>query len=490
MTRTKQTHDRRFRFGDVAGNVNLDVTGDFVAGHKIVYQSPPVAKKLIERSPYPGLEAFRGDSRTLFFGRESLCEHLRLQLKTHSLLVVLGASGTGKSSLVLAGLLPTLSERCFVMLPDQNPYESLRSSLHQHGFRQPATSNISADDWKQVSLHLKTLKKPDERWLFFVDQFEEIFTRTTEPACQRFISTLVDLSEIDGFSVIVGVREEFREECSVLTRHGHAQVVHVPPLEPNGLRQAIELPAREHGVEFEPGLVDLILQQIPNQPGALPLLQYTLQLLWEQEEAKGGLRERVLRQSTYDQLGGVGFALQKAADAVYEDFEPQQRTVARRILLRLVEIVSLHAPDLRTGNSLTSFSLRRRVPIGDFTAEEERVLEVLEQRRLLVTGRASDSEATTVQAAHEALFTSWPRLRDWISDTEKTIVIRNWLTDGARRYEAPNAAEKPYSQKKSEPERIGEPVRRSHGAARKRGRLTAAGNFEQLWALADIHKRA
>jgi hypothetical protein len=239
----------------------------------------------------------------------------------------------------------------------------------------------------------------------------------------------------------------------------------VTDMHPDELRLAIEQPAAQHGVVFQQGLVEEIIKDVQGQAGSLPLLQYTLSLLWEKEQKEDGLADRTLNTKSYRELHGVRGALQKRADQIYASFgngsDPkspsEKQESVRKIFLRLVDIATVNG----TGDAAWR-PMRRRVPIASFQgAGEEQVLEKLITQRLLVTNRERADLAHSgngppapetagevahhreenvappkpiVEVAHEALFTCWDRLRDWITDAKHVIFVKNRLVDDCRRW--------------------------------------------------------
>ena len=199
------------------------------------------------------------------------------------------------------------------------------------------------------------------------------------------------------------------------------------------LRLAIEQPAAKHGVIFEQGLVEEIIKDVQGQAGSLPLLQYTLDLLWAEEERTEGLNDRHLNANTYREIGGVRGALQKRAEEIYASFSDTADTngsakeIVRRIFLRLVDIAGTGSDDT------ASRPVRRRTPIATFSTEQEpEILQALINQKLLVSNR--EGADATVEVAHEALFTSWERLKKWIEAGKQVIFVRNRLADDAGRW--------------------------------------------------------
>lgn len=216
-------------------------------------------------------------------------------------------------------------------------------------------------------------------------------------------------------------------------------------MEPDELRQAIEQPAAYNGVVFETGLVDEISKDVREQAGYLPLLQYTLNLLWETEKQKGGIQDRTLRLSTYRELGGVRGALQQHGDQIYGSLsEPEQLSV-QRIFLKLVEI----GGDEESGTEWKP--VRRRATRSQFNTElENRVLVRLIDENLLVSDRQPQSTESTVEIAHEALLTSWTTLNTWIQENRQAIVLRNRLEEDVDRWQVRKSEDELWSGSKLE----------------------------------------
>jgi WD40 repeat protein len=443
------------RVGDVGRDVNFSALGDIVGGDKITTITTTIQisveavtqRPLITTSPYRGLDRFEDRDKDLFFGRDSLIKSLLAQLSASNVLLVLGASGSGKSSVVRAGLLPQLSQligarfHYFTFVPDVNPFESLRGALQGGGFTQTQTRELTEPKPDTPAKVIPALQRAGDQWLFFVDQFEEIFTVTEEKLRANFIAALTRIAQEPDNStkLVLAMRADFLDRFSPFPQF--AKIIEknidiVADMHADELRQAIEQPAARHGVVFEPGLVEEIIKDVEGQAGSLPLLQYTLNLLWEEEARADGLSDRHLNTKTYRELGGVRGALQKRANEIYASFgdsadaktaSPKQEIV-RQIFLRLVDLAGEDA------NAAAWRPVRRRASISMFaTAPEQEVLQSLIDQKLLVSNREGDD--ATVEVAHEALFTSWGQLRKWIEGGKQVIFARNRLADDARRWQ-------------------------------------------------------
>ena len=396
------------------------------------------------RSPYIGLRKFEVRDRDLFFGRDRIIAHLQERLQEHFLLV-LGASGSGKSSLIRAGLIPQLAQqrgggfRELICTPDRNPFESFRASLTSAGYRQSDTEFLLKGQPDSLLKTVQTIKSTDDEWLIFIDQFEELFTLCSDgPLRQRFIDSLVNLvrAELPSVDLVVAMRADFLDRFSAYPVLGGIlqRSELITDLGDDELRLAIEQPAARHGVIFEPGLAGEIIQGLKgrNETGeteriSLPLLQYTLKLLWENS---GNLSDRILRTSTYRQIGGVRGALQRRVDEIYNGFSLDEQQVAKHIFLQLVDTTTADVGTTAVGKAVS-----RRATLTEFRdPAEQKVLDQLINANLLVSDRSNSDSNAMVELAHETLIDSWDTLKSWIEDSKPLIRLRNQLKDDATRW--------------------------------------------------------
>ncbi|MBE7385445.1 MAG: WD40 repeat domain-containing protein [Leptolyngbya sp. SIO1E4] len=401
-------------------------------------------RPLIARSPYIGLRKFEVRDRDLFFGRDRLVSRLQNRLQQHFLLV-LGASGSGKSSLIRAGLIPKLAEqqgggfRELVFTPDRDPFESFRASLISAGYRQSATEFLLSGQSNGLVQASQTLKQVDEEWLIFIDQFEELFTLCHDlQKRQHFIDGLLQLAkaQLPTVDMVLAMRADFLDRLSAYPAlRGILQLSElVTDLGDDELRLVIEQPAAHHGVVFEPGLVGEIIQDLKGRTEAgesdrisLPLLQYTLKLLWE---SSGNLGDRILRTTTYRHLGGVRGALQRRVDDIYSSLSAEEQQAAKRIFLQLVDTTSADAGATAVGKAVS-----HRAALGDFRdATVQKVLKQLIDASLLISDRPSPDSTSVVELAHETLIDSWDTLKNWIEESKPLIRLRNQLKEDASRW--------------------------------------------------------
>jgi WD40 repeat protein len=394
---------------------------------------PELAPELDESSrPYRGLSAFREEDRSVFFGREQLVGEMVAKLKTTRLLAVLGPSGSGKSSIVLAGLLPVLMDsqewKVYTpMVPGSNPLLNLAKLTKPKAVSAPEWSKNQLEAFLSDPDHLlKLVDRPGEKpAVFIVDQFEEVFTLCSENSPERvaFISNLLHLTLASGkrHSVILTMREDYEPHVAKLQElkpYIDQAQVRIRPLSSKELREAIEKPAEWAGLKFEEGIVEALVKEILGEPTALPLLQFTLLKLWEKRE-----RNRVTWEK-YNRLGGPRVALETTADAFYEGLLREEQITTKRIFLRLV----------RKANSLEVTSNRVRVQSlleMEDPKRVERVLQKLVDAQLLRATKGETPEDDQVEVAHEALIRNWRSLVDWLDEDRIAKLQRRRLTEVA-----------------------------------------------------------
>jgi WD40 repeat protein len=394
-------------------------------------------------APYRGLQVFEEQHAHDFFGREADVQRLLELLKGARFVAVVGASGSGKSSLVRAGLVPALragalpgSERWEVQLlkPGARPLVTLAASLltlADSGVMQETVARLRDDPESldmAVSLALAEGRERD-RVLWVIDQAEELFTlcRDDEER-QLFLENLLYAASVPGGSnaVVLTVRGDFYAMFGRYPPVAQAIATHqvlVGPMGPESLRQAIEEPARRAGVDFEDGLVTTILQDVGGDAGALPLLQEALLELWQRR------RGRLLTLEAYQEAGRVEGAIAQRAEAVLAALTAEQQEVARRVLLRLTQ------PGEGTEDT------RRRAPLRELREDDshgdatEDVVAAFVEARMLVASADPATGEPWVEVSHEALIRGWPRLRDWIDKGRAGLRVHRRLTEAADDWE-------------------------------------------------------
>jgi len=410
--------------------------------------------------PYQGLQYFDVKDADRFFGREKLTAELVGYLHHHRLLAVIGASGSGKSSVVRAGMVPALqggkslvdsslppknSDRWLVhiLTPTARPLESLATQLVPKGSRLTAITDLMddlADDDRCLHLYIRQLLADDkehDHLLLVVDQFEELFTLCKDKDEQRaFVDNLLTAASPDGVTIVIlTLRADFYAHCSDFANLRAAlesSQRYIGAMSQAELRTAIEAPAEQGGWGLEPGLTDEMLDDMAGEPGALPLLSHALLETWK------GRSGRMLTFAGYRAAGGVKGAIAHTADLVYGELSPDEQAIARNIFLRLTEL----------GEGVQD--TRRRVPLSELVPENdtasvvEKVLTRLQDERLVTAEREytvghGDAEATEapiyVDVTHEALIREWPALRDWLAEDREGLRTHRKLTDSVIEWE-------------------------------------------------------
>ncbi len=389
-------------------------------------------------APYKGLQYYDEVDAPWFFGRERLVGMLVGDLKEHYLLTVVGASGSGKSSLVRAGLVPVLRAQpspetpwaIHVFTPTAHPLEALALALTQGiPLLGPTTTLIDdlARDPRALRLYCQKSLPAQLRLLLVIDQFEELFTLCHEESeRQAFINNLLRATapELDQpVYVVVVLRADFYAHAmhyaslrEALSRRQEC----IGPMTTDEMRSAIEAPAQRGGWDLEAGLVDLILRDVGSEPGALPLLSHALLETWKRR------RGSVLTLEGYASCGGVRGAIAQTADTVYRQLSPERQAMARHIFLQLTELGE-GTQDTRRRATFEELVL----PGTDAGAVHE-VLNTLAEARLVTLGES------TAEVAHEALIREWPALREWLNQNRDALRLHRHLTEAAQSWERMN----------------------------------------------------
>jgi hypothetical protein len=383
--------------------------------------------------PYRGLEAFREDDCELFFGRARLIGEMVARLRDSRLLAALGPSGSGKSSVVLGGLLPALEAGALPgsadwrylppLVPGSEPLRNLARALLPAGTEAAAWISSQAEKLQSDPEHLARLlsTQGDAPAVLVVDQFEEVFTLCEDNrARQAFVAGLLGVLRTAGprHLVILTMRsdyEAFVARLQELEPFWEPATIRVTPLGAAELREAIEKPAERVGLKLEDGVVQALLEDLLGEPAGLPLLQFTLLKLWERRE-----RNRVTW-GAYRRLGGGRLALARSADELYDGLIPEEQATARRILLRIVRPGS--------GLEMTSSRIRQEslYRSGEDPGRIDRVLGKLIAARLIRLTPGETPVDAQVEVAHEALVRNWPRLVDWLEEMRAETTIRRRL---------------------------------------------------------------
>ncbi|MFN8488421.1 MAG: TIR domain-containing protein [Caldilineaceae bacterium] len=405
----------------------------------------PVVPPVKIACPYPGMSAFREDDNAHFYGRDAEIKELLECLRLYPFLAIIGPSGSGKSSLAQAGLLPALRQSSWfgagdwlalVVRPGATPYTNLCNAVG--GYFDLETGQRRAE--------------PNQRICLLIDQFEEVFslngthrrTALSEKAPDDKASTevaafaqgLLRLIQQPNLYIVLTMRDDFYGKMmgSALRDEFKAHHVDIPPLQGDGLRQAILQPAQDVGVYIEDALVERLLAESSDQPGALPFIQETLVLLWERlerrylpiraYEALVSARDKA-NQPTNHNLSGIQIAMAHRADAALAELtKPADKLIAQRIFMRLIQFGEGRAD---TRRQQTADELNAN---GDDSATVERVIAHFVQCRLLTA-----SGEQHIDMAHEKLIEGWPALQGWIKELKAAEQVRRRLEAKAAEYQ-------------------------------------------------------
>lgn len=400
----------------------FDSVGAFIDALRspVASSAQVTAPAVVGENPYLGLRAFDEADAGRFFGRSRLVTELVQRMSSDDVLVsrsliVVGPSGSGKSSVVRAGLLPALRDGAVpgsgswfttTMVPGVDPFESLEAALLRIAVNPPVSLLDQLRDGPRGILRAARRCLPDEgdTLVLVVDQFEEIFLGRSAGA-GRFLEALaVAADDPSGpMRLIATLRADYYHrplEHATFAPILKRSAVDVTPLAPDEMEEAIVGPARLAGLEFETGLVARIAAETIGQPSPLPLLQHVLAQLYERRTGS------VLTIAAYEDLGGVSGALAAHAESIYETAGEAERAAMRRMFGALTD-PGEDRPDLR-----------RRVPVEDLgdTQAMQWTLDRFGAARLVTFDRDVATRAPTVEVAHEALLREWPRLVGWLQE--------------------------------------------------------------------------
>ncbi|MFD9871043.1 XRE family transcriptional regulator [Streptomyces niveus] len=394
--------------------------------------APGAPEEAGARPPYAGLRSFQERDARWFFGRERLVDEVAERLERRRFVVVIGASGAGKSSLLRAGLTPRLRDRAMtvVLTPGPRPLEECAVRLGGPAGVPPGGlyEELRQDPENLGRVVRQVLARPgeDDSVVLIVDQFEEVFTLCRdEDERNRFIEALVTAaSGAHGrCRVVLGVRADFYGHCiqhPLLVEAVRDAQVPVGPMTVDELRAAVTGPALRAGLTVEGALLASLTAQAHGQAGTLPLLSHALLQTWRRR------RGNALTLEAFRSLGGLEGGLARTAEEFYGRLDPEQRETARRVFLRLIAVGEGTQDTKRPTRLKELAGLGERSDGADLTA----VLDHAVRARLLTL----DHER--VELAHEALIRCWPRLRGWLTDDREATRALGQLADAAHAWEA------------------------------------------------------
>lgn len=435
---------------------SYDLSGDFrgaVINIKSTIVSNAEVKDLENLPPEPGEPPFQGlqyfDEKDAdrFFGRENLVAKIIGRLAASRFLAVIGASGSGKSSVVRAGVIPALrrGERLAdgslpptdsgqwdirILTPSAHPLDALAASLTREAESVSAITALRSDllqDPDSFSLVARRMlaQNSKKHLLLVIDQFEEVFTQCRQDDERRaFIGNLlraVDPANPQPVTILLTLRADFYTQLAFqdhLRELVSQNQEFIGAMSRDELTRAILQPAALGNWKVQEGLVEVILDDLGSEPGALPLLSHALLETWKRR------RGRVLTVSGYTAAGGVRGAIAQTAETVFRQrLNPEQRPIARMIFIKLAEMGE------------DSLDTRRRAAFSELitratdTSTIDAVLSILTDARLVTTGTLEPGDTRVVEVAHEALIREWPTLRDWLNQNREGLILHRQLTE-------------------------------------------------------------
>ena len=432
------------------GTINIYNAPVSPTAQAVVPSAEPAPAWLTVPCPYRGLEPFEAEHASNYFGRTAMVQKLLDKLQATNFVAVVGPSGSGKSSLVRAGLLTALRANqvpgsrewdIVILRPGEDPLRALAQPLVERlavlltPIERLKETRKLADSLRDGTLpirdalaHLREQPTQPPRLLVIIDQFEETFTLCTDETIRRtFLAALFTAAETAWLSVLFTLRADFFGRILEDEHWGmrvDAGLVNVLPMSEAERRTAIEQPALNAGRGFEAGLVPRILAAVAAAPGELPLLEFALTALWERQTPEGRLTH-----AAYAAMGELTGAIAQRADDALKSFNATEQLAVRKVFTRLVRVAQ---PDEGAED------IKRRISLHELEPAIQKLVRQLADARLLVTDHDTTTGEETVEVAHEALIRNWDELKGWLnSDREfllwrqrlRTMVV-NWQASG------------------------------------------------------------
>lgn len=397
-------------------------------------------------NPYKGLAAFQEGDADDFFGRDKLIQTLLDKMEEDHpfkrFLAVVGPSGSGKSSVVKAGLLPALrkgslpnSENWFIvqMIPGTSPLTELEDALMRIAINPIPNLKNELRDNHDAFVNVVDSALPDDgsELVIVIDQFEETFTTGSDKEREDFLQSLYNaiVHPDSRLRVIITLRADFYDRpLGVQNISGLMQqrTEVVIPFTAEELEQTITGPARRVNVYFQKGLASQIVAEVSEQPGVLPMLQYALTELFARREGN------FIKQDQYQEIGGVIGALAKQAEEMYQSLNPDEQEAARQLFLRLVTLGEGTEDTRRRALQSEIMSAYNNVDVM------QGVIDKFSDRRLLTTGRDPITRTPTVEVAHEALIREWGTLKVWLDESREDVRLQRMLLSAAHEWQEAN----------------------------------------------------
>jgi len=420
---------------------------------EVVEPGSSIQKSLIIECPYRGLSFFDVEHASDFYGREDLTEKLLNKIKgedsnkiKNRFLAIIGSSGSGKSSVARAGLLHALKQGKLtnsaswpqvIFFPGDDPLENMAIALAKNGIIENSPGAVedfakrSGKNNRFLHLSIKLYLEQNrnvENIVILSDQFEEVFTSCKdENKRKRFFENLVYASTYGNALIVVTMRSDFFGKCagydslSVLVSDHNLLV---GPMNEDEIRKAIVQPAVRSGCTIEPSLVDTLVKD-SLKPGALPLLQDTLQTLWNKKY------DHTISYPAYQEIGGLWGSLNRRADILFDNLKEEEKVICKEMFLRMTQPGEGTEDTRRRVNVNELLSLNEK---GDLTQDLIKVLSDPGQRLITTSGEIDKGNMAYIEVAHEALIKNWNKLRNWINEDREALRTHRRLTEAAKEW--------------------------------------------------------
>jgi len=433
--------------GDLSGTLHIGNTTGFTADEVSILLTQIAStlqpKPFDGRCPYKGLDVFEEEDAELFFGREKLVDDLVSRVKDSRAVFVTGPSGSGKSSLVRAGLIPALKQGAIkgsdrwlyaTMKPGRDPIGELGRVISSLASSTNPEDEIRNKAMKDATIFARwceiVLKEGrDKRLVLFIDQFEEVFTQISkEEERLAFLNLLTYAATVENGRMIIlfSMRSDFVSNCATYPQLNallNQQFVQIGAMQPEELVSAIAQPALRVGLRIDPDLIAQIINEMKGEPGALPLMQFALKDLFDSQQEKSGVPDLTL--TDYLQRGGIHKSLERHANDAFSKLSKDEQELARSIFSGLIEIGRGAEDTKRTA------LFDELVPTNTKAEDVKVIVQKLADARLVTTEEGSNKYTIT----HEKLMDAWPWLKKLINENRDAITLQNEIASAAKEWE-------------------------------------------------------
>jgi WD40 repeat protein len=444
--------ERNIRVGDISnidgevsiagGDIYKGFTAEQVSALIIQIRTTFQPKSFDGRCPYKGLDVFEEEDADLFFGREKVVENLVGRTRDSRAVFIAGPSGSGKSSVVRAGLIPALKQGAIkksdgwlyeTIKPGRDPLEALESAfsrLKSPELGKHFRANVHQSDALHECAESALSGREDQRLVLFIDQFEEVFAQAGKEKADLFLNLLTQAASVENGRVILlfAMRSDFVSHCAQyagLNDLLNQQFIQIGSMHPGELVSAIAQPALRVGLRIAPDLVAQIISDMQGEPGALPLMQFALKNLFDSQEVKSGAMNLTL--DDYLGRGGIHKALEHHADNAFSKLSKDEQELARAIFSGLIETGQGTQDTRRTA------LFNELIPANRTAEEVKSTVQKLADARLITTDEQAGVDTITI--SHEKLIDAWPWLKRLINENRDAIVLQNEIASDAREWD-------------------------------------------------------